>query len=186
MFRAFLLATLVAAASAFSSPLAASRMVSARAVVTKPSCIVMSDIEEKVKGIIAEQLGVDAAKVTPDASFTEDLGADSLDAVELIMAMEEAFGIEIPDEEAEKLTTPKQCVDLITSNNKQATCVCALAAARAAWPRMTDQPRNRRAACSVEAVDNGPGRDAGARPSAARRRRRGAAAPSVSIDSTCA
>jgi len=71
------------------------------------------DVEEKVKGIIAEQLGVDAEKVTPTASFTEDLGADSLDAVELIMALEEAFDIEIPDEEAEKMTTPGDCVTAI-------------------------------------------------------------------------
>jgi len=73
------------------------------------------DIEGKLKGIIAEQLGVDADKVVPDASFTEDLGADSLDAVELIMAIEEAFDIEIPDEEAEKMTTPKDCVAAITA-----------------------------------------------------------------------
>mmetsp|Transcript_112301 Transcript_112301/g.198200 ORF Transcript_112301/g.198200 Transcript_112301/m.198200 type:complete len:114 (-) Transcript_112301:77-418(-) len=71
------------------------------------------DVDEKVKGIIAEQLGVDAEKVTPTASFTEDLGADSLDAVELIMAIEEAFDIEIPDEEAEKMTTPADCVAAI-------------------------------------------------------------------------
>mmetsp|Transcript_16711 Transcript_16711/g.44994 ORF Transcript_16711/g.44994 Transcript_16711/m.44994 type:complete len:118 (+) Transcript_16711:44-397(+) len=115
MFRTLLLATVVAAASAFNAPLAHSRIAATRVVSTKSNAIVMSDVEEKVKGIIAEQLGVDAAKVTPDASFTEDLGADSLDAVELIMAMEEAFGVEIPDEEAEKLTTPKQCVDLISA-----------------------------------------------------------------------
>jgi len=71
------------------------------------------DIEGKLTGIIAEQLGVDADKVTPNASFTEDLGADSLDAVELIMAIEEAFDIEIPDEEAEKMTTPADCVTAI-------------------------------------------------------------------------
>mmetsp|Transcript_73623 Transcript_73623/g.134731 ORF Transcript_73623/g.134731 Transcript_73623/m.134731 type:complete len:215 (+) Transcript_73623:2-646(+) len=71
------------------------------------------EVEDKVKGIIAEQLGVDAEKVTPEASFTEDLGADSLDAVELIMAIEEAFDIEIPDEEAEKMTTPADCVAAI-------------------------------------------------------------------------
>jgi acyl carrier protein len=74
---------------------------------------VMDDVEEKVNSIIAEQLGVDAAKVTPAASFTEDLGADSLDAVELIMALEEAFDIEIPDEEAEKMSTPGDCVTAI-------------------------------------------------------------------------
>jgi len=62
---------------------------------------------------LAEQLGVDAEKVVATASFTEDLGADSLDAVELIMAIEEAFDIEIPDEEAEKMTTPGDCVTAI-------------------------------------------------------------------------
>ena len=64
------------------------------------------EVEDKVKSIIAEQLGVELANVAPEASFTEDLGADSLDAVELIMAIEEAFDIEIPDEEAEEMTTP--------------------------------------------------------------------------------
>merc|ERR1711988_1440594 len=73
------------------------------------------DVEDKVKKIIAEQLSVEEDKVTPGASFTEDLGADSLDAVELIMAIEEAFDIEIPDEEAEKMTTPADCVAAIQS-----------------------------------------------------------------------
>ena len=62
-------------------------------------------VEEKIKSIIAEQLGVKAEEVTPEASFIDDLGADSLDTVELIMALEEEFGIEIPDEDAEKMTT---------------------------------------------------------------------------------
>lgn len=62
-------------------------------------------IEDEVRKIIVEQLGVDEAEVTPEASFIDDLGADSLDTVELIMAFEEKFGIEVPDEEAEKLTT---------------------------------------------------------------------------------
>ena len=62
-------------------------------------------LEEKVKEIIVEQLGVNAEQVTPEASFIEDLGADSLDTVELVMAFEEEFGAEIPDEDAEKLTT---------------------------------------------------------------------------------
>ncbi len=62
-------------------------------------------LEEKVKEIIVEQLGVNADQVTPEASFIEDLGADSLDTVELVMAFEEEFGAEIPDEDAEKLTT---------------------------------------------------------------------------------
>ncbi|HPG38292.1 MAG TPA: acyl carrier protein [bacterium] len=62
-------------------------------------------VEDKVKEIIVEQLGVDASEVTPEASFIDDLGADSLDTVELVMAFEEEFGLEIPDEEAEKLTS---------------------------------------------------------------------------------
>lgn len=62
-------------------------------------------VEEKIKSIIAEQLGVKAEEVTPQASFIDDLGADSLDTVELIMALEEEFGVEIPDEDAEKMTT---------------------------------------------------------------------------------
>jgi acyl carrier protein len=158
MFKSLLLAALVAYASAFSAPLAGSRLAVSRVAFKAPMLTMSADIEAKVKAIIAEQLGVDAAKVTPDASFTEDLGADSLDAVEvrnsthaaareiaraparppldrsltraharlpayqprasraqLIMAMEEAFGVEIPDEEAEKLTTPAQCVTLISA-----------------------------------------------------------------------
>jgi acyl carrier protein len=63
----------------------------------------MADIEQKVKDIIINELGVEAEKVTPEASFVEDLGADSLDTVELVMAFEEEFGMEIPDEDAEKL-----------------------------------------------------------------------------------
>ncbi|MCX7818195.1 MAG: acyl carrier protein [Kiritimatiellae bacterium] len=62
-------------------------------------------LEDKVRDLIAEQLGVNKEQVTPEASFIEDLGADSLDTVELVMAFEEAFGVEIPDEDAEKLTT---------------------------------------------------------------------------------
>ncbi len=65
----------------------------------------MSDIKDKVKDIIVEQLGVNAEQVTPEAKFIEDLGADSLDTVELVMAFEEEFNIEVPDEDAEKLTT---------------------------------------------------------------------------------
>lgn len=70
-------------------------------------------VEEKVKEIIAKQLGVDASEVTHDASFVEDLGADSLDTVELVMAFEEAFNIEIPDEDAEKIGKVKDAVDYI-------------------------------------------------------------------------
>ncbi|HEX8321835.1 acyl carrier protein [Longimicrobium sp.] len=76
----------------------------------------MADIEAKVKEIIINELGVDAEKVTPEASFVEDLGADSLDTVELVMAFEEEFGMEIPDEEAEKLRTVGDAINYITSN----------------------------------------------------------------------
>lgn len=72
-----------------------------------------SEILEKVKAIVADQLSVDAEKVVPEASFAEDLNADSLDSVELIMAFEEAFNIEIPDEEAEKLKTVQDVLDFI-------------------------------------------------------------------------
>ena len=65
----------------------------------------MSDVEEKVKDIIVEELGVEREKLTPEASFMEDLGADSLDTVELVMAFEEEFGIDIPDEDAEQMST---------------------------------------------------------------------------------
>lgn len=75
-------------------------------------------VEEKVKEIIAKQLGVNAAEVVPDASFVEDLGADSLDTVELVMAFEETFNIEIPDEDAEKIARVKDAVEYI--KNKQA------------------------------------------------------------------
>jgi acyl carrier protein len=70
-------------------------------------------VEDKVKEIIVEQLGVNAEQVTPEASFIEDLGADSLDTVELVMAFEEEFGAEIPDEDAEKLTTVGSVVNYL-------------------------------------------------------------------------
>ena len=73
-------------------------------------------VAEKVKSIIVEQLGVDEEEVTLEASFTEDLGADSLDIVELVMAFEEEFGIEIPDEEAEKISNVREAVDYIQNN----------------------------------------------------------------------
>jgi acyl carrier protein len=73
-------------------------------------------VEEKVKSIIIEQLGVDAEEVTLDASFTDDLGADSLDIVELVMAFEEEFGIEIPDEDAEKIGKVREAIDYIQKN----------------------------------------------------------------------
>jgi acyl carrier protein len=72
-------------------------------------------MEEKVKEIIAKQLGVNISEVTPEASFVEDLGADSLDTVELVMAFEEAFKIEIPDEDAEKITKVQDAIDYIKS-----------------------------------------------------------------------
>lgn len=70
-------------------------------------------VDDKVKAIIAEQLGVKVEEVTPQASFIDDLGADSLDTVELIMALEEEFGVEIPDEDAEKMTTVGDAIKYI-------------------------------------------------------------------------
>ena len=70
-------------------------------------------VDEKVREIVAKQLGVDMDKVTPEASFMDDLGADSLDTVELVMAFEEAFGIEIPDEDAEKIAKVKDAIEYI-------------------------------------------------------------------------
>ena len=78
----------------------------------------MASVEEKVKQIIVEQLGVDETEVTPTASFVDDLGADSLDTVELVMALEEAFELEIPDEDAEKILTVKQAIDYIQAHAK--------------------------------------------------------------------
>ena len=79
----------------------------------------MAAVEEKLKQIIVEQLGVDEAEVTPSASFVDDLGADSLDIVELVMAFEEAFEIEIPDEDAEKIKTVKDAIEYIEKNEKK-------------------------------------------------------------------
>ena len=73
-------------------------------------------IEERVKKIIVEQLGVKEEDVKPEDSFVEDLGADSLDTVELVMALEEEFDIEIPDEEAEKITTVQSAIDYVQNN----------------------------------------------------------------------
>ena len=80
----------------------------------------MSDIAERVKKIVVEHLGVDATKVNDGASFIDDLGADSLDTVELVMALEEEFGIEIPDEDAEKITRVKEAVDYIEKHGDKA------------------------------------------------------------------
>jgi len=74
----------------------------------------MASIEERVKQIVAEQLGVDEDQVTPDAAFMDDLGADSLDTVELVMALEEEFDVEISDEDAEKIQTVKDAIDYIS------------------------------------------------------------------------
>jgi acyl carrier protein len=73
----------------------------------------MENIEQKVKEIVADRLGVDPDEVTPEASFIDDLGADSLDTVELVMALEEEFGIEIPDEDAEKIQTVGDAIEYI-------------------------------------------------------------------------
>jgi acyl carrier protein len=80
----------------------------------------MSSIDERVKKIVIEQLGVKEEEVTTTASFVEDLGADSLDTVELVMALEEEFECEIPDEEAEKITTVAQAVDYVNAHIEQA------------------------------------------------------------------
>jgi len=77
----------------------------------------MSSIEERVRKIVIEQLGVSEDEVTSDASFIDDLGADSLDTVELVMALEEEFETEIPDEQAENITTVKQAVDYVNAHS---------------------------------------------------------------------
>ena len=78
----------------------------------------MDNIVERVKKIVAEQLGVNEADITNESSFVDDLGADSLDTVELVMALEEEFECEIPDDQAEKITTVQQAVDFILANKK--------------------------------------------------------------------
>jgi len=80
----------------------------------------MSSIEDQVRNIVAEQLGVKEEEVTAEASFVDDLGADSLDTVELVMALEEAFECEIPDEEAEKITTVQLAIDYIKARGSDA------------------------------------------------------------------
>ena len=77
----------------------------------------MSDVLERVKKVVVEQLSVDESSVTPEASFTADLGADSLDTVELVMAFEEEFDCEIPDEDAEKIATVQDAVNYIEANS---------------------------------------------------------------------
>jgi acyl carrier protein len=78
----------------------------------------MASIKERVKSIIVDQLGVNEAEVTPAASFVDDLGADSLDTIELVMAFEEAFGIEIPDEDAEKIKTVQNAIEYVETHVK--------------------------------------------------------------------
>jgi acyl carrier protein len=80
----------------------------------------MSSVEDQVRGIIAEQLGLKADEIKNDASFVDDLGADSLDTVELVMALEEEFETEIPDEEAEKITTVQNAIDYILARQSDA------------------------------------------------------------------
>ena len=76
----------------------------------------MASVEEKVKSIIVDQLGVNESEVTGNASFVDDLGADSLDTIELVMAFEEAFGIEIPDEDAEKIKTVQNAIEYVAAH----------------------------------------------------------------------
>ena len=77
----------------------------------------MSEVQEQVKKIVVDHLGIEESKVTPEAKFIDDLGADSLDTVELVMAFEEKFGIEIPDDAAETITTVKDAIGFIESQN---------------------------------------------------------------------
>ena len=79
----------------------------------------MASIEQRVKDIIVEQLGVEEDEVSPEASFVDDLGADSLDTVELVMAFEEEFNLEIPDEDAEGISTVQDAIDYIKANVKE-------------------------------------------------------------------
>ena len=79
----------------------------------------MENIEQRVKKIVAEQLGVNESEIKNESSFVDDLGADSLDTVELVMALEEEFECEIPDEEAEKITTVQQAIDYVNSHLKK-------------------------------------------------------------------
>ena len=79
----------------------------------------MSSVEDQVRAIIAEQLGIKTDEIKNDASFVDDLGADSLDTVELVMALEEEFETEIPDEQAEKITTVQNAIDYVTSNKNK-------------------------------------------------------------------
>lgn len=104
MFKTVLSLALVASAAAFAP---ASNF-------NRPATSLFGEIEDKVNAIIVEQLGVDADKVVPEASFIDDLGADSLDTVELIMAIEEEFDTEIPEEEAVSISTVKDAIDFVS------------------------------------------------------------------------
>src|ERR1700680_1029166 len=90
-----------------------------RAVRSRKERSSIENVEQRVKKIVAEQLGVNEAEIKNESSFVDDLGADSLDTVELVMALEEEFETEIPDEEAEKITTVQQAVDYINSHLKK-------------------------------------------------------------------
>ena len=78
----------------------------------------MSEVETQVKQIVVDHLGIDDSKVTPESKFIDDLGADSLDTVELVMGLEEEFDTEIPDEEAEKITSVQEAIDYVNNNLK--------------------------------------------------------------------
>jgi acyl carrier protein len=80
--------------------------------------VVMSSVEERVTDIVVEQLGLERDKVHPESKFVDDLGADSLDTVELVMALEEEFGMEIPDEEAEKITTLREAIAYVEAHSE--------------------------------------------------------------------
>ena len=108
MYKSVILATLLASASAFAP-------ITTPTTTRSFSTSLFGEIEDSVKEVVVEQLGCDEAAVKPDATFASDLGADSLDAVELIMAIEERFEIEIPDDEAEKITTVQAAVDYVKS-----------------------------------------------------------------------
>ena len=114
MLQKTLVALLVAGASAFAPQNAA--FVAKRSATTVPSTarFMSADVAEKVKQIIVEQLGADASKVVPSATFVDDLGADSLDTVELIMAIEEAFDCEIPEEDAANISTVGEVIDFVS------------------------------------------------------------------------
>ena len=103
MFKSVVALALLASASAF-----------APVNMGRPSMTLFGEVEDKVTEIIVEQLGVDADKVTPGASFIDDLGADSLDTVELIMAIEEEFDTEIPEEEAQGISTVQEVIDFVS------------------------------------------------------------------------